>query len=104
MPTAYILSPMVNINLESCLHLVYYSVGSMVNTLSLYIQTQDNFLTSLYSELIHSHKIWHALHLTVPAGTYRIVFVGERDKANQKTILIDNVSLLNGGCTVACKF
>ncbi len=101
--TAYILSPLVDVRVESCLHLVYYSVGSMVNKLALYLQTADTFMRLLYSEVIHIHKTWHALHLVVPLGMYRIVIVGERSSHHKTTILVDNISLTDGRCTQECK-
>ncbi len=104
--TAYIFSPWVSIQQQSCLQFSHFTFGPMLNSLAVYLQHEDMFLQILWNKTLAIDRTWimERLSISLSVGWYRIGFVGFRNFMREVTVLVDNVTLTVGACMVSCKY
>ena len=96
---ATLLSPQLNVTYPRCLSFYYHMYGSKMGTLNLYgnygnvVQTKK-----FWSRHGNNGNRWTKAMITLPSGTYQIMFEAVRGAGYRSDMAIDDVSLETGPC------
>ena len=100
---AYLYSPWMKAEDNQCLQFMYHLHALGIGQLLVFIQYKDMYKKKLWERKGLQGNKWFKQQLQLPAGEYRLVFIGVRGFKSYGGISVDEISVSPRQCDSACE-